>query len=441
MSRLRVPILDPITGKVPASMLPAPTAGFRGAWAPSTAYKAGELAIAPSSAPSGLAGRLVSANTDFTSGSSFSASNWTLAEHAETYAGPFAASTAYTAGQVVSYLGSLYSANADFTSGGSFNSADWTLLGNVAPSIQLATGVPPTGLAAQVTYYELELGQVVAVWIGMGPGNAPIQVFNILTGGVFTPMGPWSAGTAYSFGAAVSKGGGSYYAVASSTGIDPVTDDLTHWFPMALKGDKGDTGATGATGSAAADLAVLARMLSDFARDPSLMNGGGSAGTPTGQHVAQSMDRGKAAVNYALTGGTLVMVAVPVPGGRQLSGGSIKHGVAMSGGTHSWLGLFDVSTRALLATSADHTDASATASARRDFDFLTPYTPSTGRYVYVGFVQVATTPGSLTGEAQANAGGEAPIVAGTSTTGITTGGLPDPAAALTAKGRYWASLY
>lgn len=128
------------------SLVPASSPGFRGPWAPTTAYKARELVIAPSSATAKLRGHLVSANADFTSGASFSATNWTLAEHDEAFTGAFAANTDYTAGQVVSYLGQLYSANANFTSAGAFLLSDWTPL-----SIQTASlvAVTPAGSLTQ----------------------------------------------------------------------------------------------------------------------------------------------------------------------------------------------------------------------------------------------------------------------------------------------------
>lgn len=134
-------------GTAAPAPLSAPS-GFRGPWAASTAYKAGDLAIAPSSAPAKMRGRLVSANADFTSGASFSSSNWTLAEHAEVFTGPWQASSDYKAGDVVSYLGALYSAKVDFTSGVSFSAANWDPLGSAGSGGAVLPWAPATAYKA-----------------------------------------------------------------------------------------------------------------------------------------------------------------------------------------------------------------------------------------------------------------------------------------------------
>lgn len=56
------------------------------------------------------------------------------------YRGAWAATTAYKAGEVVSQAGALYAALADFTSGASFNTANWRAL-----TLPLAPGTVWTG--------------------------------------------------------------------------------------------------------------------------------------------------------------------------------------------------------------------------------------------------------------------------------------------------------
>jgi hypothetical protein len=155
------------------------SSSFRGAWAASTAYKANELVIAPSSATAKIRGRLVSANADFTSGSSFSVSNWTVAEHDEAYAGAWSATTAYTAGQVVSYLGALYSANADFTSGASFNGANWTRLDAVSG----ISDVPGLQTALDAKLDDSQLGQASGVASLGADGKVPTSQLPSTTSG------------------------------------------------------------------------------------------------------------------------------------------------------------------------------------------------------------------------------------------------------------------
>lgn len=336
------------------------------------------------------------------------------------FARPFVPSSAVVAGQVITQAGQLYTAPGNFTAASSFTVGNWSL-------------GAPLG-----TVYELNVsGQVVAVWIGTGPGTAATKILDIATSGLWIPGNSWQAGAAYGADTIVNRSGSGYLAVVPSTGIDPATDDGTHWQLVASKGDKGDIGPTG---SPTADQAILLRHMADFARDPWLLNGGGAAGTPTGPHIAQSMNRLDPSVNYPLTSGTLHMTAIPVPGGRALSGGSVKHGVAMSGGTHAWLGLWDFTAGTQLALSADDTSASATTTAKRDFTFGAPYTPATGRFVLAGFLQLATTPGSLTGRAQANVAADAPSLAGNhATTALTT--PPGSASISTAKSPFWVSLF
>lgn len=108
--------------------------------------------------------------------------------------------------------------------------------------------------------------------------------------------------------------------------------------------------------------------------------------------------------------------------------------------TNLFFALFDGNSRALLAQSANQGAYTWAANSIKTLAMTTPYRiPTTGFY-YVGVLQVATTIATLLGgAAKLNAiiASTAPILHGTSTTGLTTA-LPNPAAAITAG---TASLY
>jgi hypothetical protein len=55
-------------------------------------------------------------------------------------------------------------------------------------------------------------------------------------------LGAWSSVTAYAVDDLVIRGGSSWYAVATSTNIDPITDDGSHWKVFAAKGNVGAAG-------------------------------------------------------------------------------------------------------------------------------------------------------------------------------------------------------
>lgn len=119
------------------------SAGFRGAWSASTAYKAGQIVIAPD-------GSLQSAKVDFTSGSSFNQTNWNLfsGDGVRTWAGP---GTVYGLGDLVIFSGVTYYTSIAHTSGNSFDATKFTALpasasaGNVDDLMSIAAGsVLPT---------------------------------------------------------------------------------------------------------------------------------------------------------------------------------------------------------------------------------------------------------------------------------------------------------
>jgi hypothetical protein len=56
-----------------------------------------------------------------------------------------------------------------------------------------------------------------------------------LSGQVATPI-PWLIGTAFTAGQSVSRSGLNYYALVNSTGVDPATDDGSHWGALSTTG-------------------------------------------------------------------------------------------------------------------------------------------------------------------------------------------------------------
>jgi hypothetical protein len=59
-----------------------------------------------------------------------------------------------------------------------------------------------------------------------------------------TFRGAWASGTTYTTNDVVTKNGSSWIAVATSTGVDPATDDDTHWTIVSASGLSGSTNAT-----------------------------------------------------------------------------------------------------------------------------------------------------------------------------------------------------
>ena len=136
----------------------------------------------------------------------------------------------------------------------------------------------------------------------------------------------------------------------------------------------------------------------------------------------------------AAASGTLNMAAVWLTAGTLVSNISFFSATTAAGTpTNYFFGLFDAS-RNLLATSANQTTAAWAANTIKTLAMTTPYTvPTTGLY-YLGYFMTATTVPTLKGgtaKTGAQLNGTAPILYGTSSTGLTTA-LPNPAAALTA---------
>lgn len=131
--------------------------------------------------------------------------------------------------------------------------------------------------------------------------------------------------------------------------------------------------------------------------------------------------------------GVLFMQAVYLTAGQLVSNIDLWSATTAAGTpTNYAVGLFD-GNRNLLANSTNQTTAAWAANSIKTFAMTTAYrVPVSGLY-YIGFYMTATTVVTLKG-GTAKTGGQlaaaAPIVHGTSSTGLTTA-LPNPAAAIT----------
>lgn len=131
--------------------------------------------------------------------------------------------------------------------------------------------------------------------------------------------------------------------------------------------------------------------------------------------------------------GTLAMMAIKLRAGDLVSTIDLWSATTAAGTpTNYMVGLYDIN-RNLLAQSANKTTEAWAANSQKSFAMTTPYrVPVTGIY-YIGYFMTATTVATLKGGTARTGGqlnGAAPIVYGTSSTGLTTS-LPNPAAAIT----------
>lgn len=131
--------------------------------------------------------------------------------------------------------------------------------------------------------------------------------------------------------------------------------------------------------------------------------------------------------------GTLAMQAIYLTAGTLVSNITIASATTAAGTpTNYFFALYDAN-RNLRAQSANQTTTAWAANTVKTLAMTTPYrVPTSGQY-YIGYFMTATTVATLKG-GTARTGGQlantAPIIYGTSTTGLTTA-LPDPAAAIT----------
>lgn len=131
--------------------------------------------------------------------------------------------------------------------------------------------------------------------------------------------------------------------------------------------------------------------------------------------------------------GTLWMQSIFVESGRIVNN-ILWHSATTAANTptNNIIGLYDIN-RNLLAQTANQTTAAWAANTMKTIALTAPYTiPSSGLY-YVGFLMTATaviTSKGTTARTASQLAGQAPILQGTSSTGLTTA-LPNPAAAIT----------
>lgn len=151
---------------------------------------------------------------------------------------------------------------------------------------------------------------------------------------------------------------------------------------------------------------------------------------------AETFDRNYLAeVNVAaLSTGRLTLQAIWLTAGMVITSISFASATtALGTGTNQLFGLFDVN-RNLLAVTNNDTSTAWAANTVKTLNLTAQYTvPYTGFY-YIGVMVAATTVPTLKGHTAFTASqlhGAAPIIGGTSSTGLTTA-LPNPAAAITA---------
>jgi hypothetical protein len=131
--------------------------------------------------------------------------------------------------------------------------------------------------------------------------------------------------------------------------------------------------------------------------------------------------------------GTLGMIAIKLRAGDLVSSIDLWSATTASGTpTNQMVGLYDAN-RNLLAQAANKTTEAWAANSKKNFAMTTAYrVPVTGQY-YIGFFTTATTVNTWKGgtaRTGGQLGGAAPILYGTSNTGLTTA-LPNPANAIT----------
>ena len=158
---------------------------------------------------------------------------------------------------------------------------------------------------------------------------------------------------------------------------------------------------------------------------------------------AESIPRTLVGVNIAAaTSGTMVMQALWLPSGMIINNLIAHSGTTASATqTNRWMALY-AQNRDLLRQSTDQTTTVLAANTLYTAP-ITAYTTTASGIYYVGIMTAATTPNSLIGvTAAGNAAirGQAPILTGTSTTGLTTT-APATAAAITATANsYWVAV-
>lgn len=160
-------------------------------------------------------------------------------------------------------------------------------------------------------------------------------------------------------------------------------------------------------------------------------------------HKAESIPRTLAGVNIAAaTSGTMVMQAIWLPAGMTITTLYTMSGTTASATqTNRWMALYDQN-RNLLQQGPNSTTTVLAANTLWS-SAITSYTTTYAGIFYIGMMTAATTPNSLIGVTAAGnlaIRNQAPILTGTSTTGLTTT-APNPAAAITATANsYWVAV-
>lgn len=134
--------------------------------------------------------------------------------------------------------------------------------------------------------------------------------------------------------------------------------------------------------------------------------------------------------------GTLALQAIYLTAGQLVSNITISSATTAAGTpTNYFFALYSglQSAPALLAQSANQTTTAWAANTVKTLAMTTPYRVPTSGVYYIGYMMTATTVATLKG-GTARTGGQlgaaAPVIYGTSSTGLTTS-LPNPAAAIT----------
>lgn len=140
----------------------------------------------------------------------------------------------------------------------------------------------------------------------------------------------------------------------------------------------------------------------------------------------------------ALVSGTLMLWGFPAVAGRKLETVTFVSGTtALDTGTVQQAVVCD-SSRVGLAVSVDRTSSAWAADTAKTFTFTSGYTFVTSGFFYIGLLVVASTVPSLVGNSDAKQGAAAiaPIIAGSSTTGLSAAlSIPFTGSALTTKGQ------
>lgn len=141
--------------------------------------------------------------------------------------------------------------------------------------------------------------------------------------------------------------------------------------------------------------------------------------------------------------GTLNMQAIYLKAGWLVSNITLSSAVTAAGTpTNYRFGLFD-SARAKLAESANQTTTAWAANTVKTLAMGTPYRVPTSGLYYIGYYMTATTVPTLKGFTAKTGGqlaGTAPILNGTSDTGLTTAFVTPAAAITVGTGSFWAAV-